>query len=59
LPLKGIFSLVLVSVLGGVLTLLRTVTGISYVRNNEIAIKVRFHSAQRERTSKYVRLKRS
>jgi regulator of protease activity HflC (stomatin/prohibitin superfamily) len=54
LGLKGVFSLLLVSVLGGALSLLRTVTGLSYVRNNEIALKVRFHSAQRERTSPYV-----
>jgi regulator of protease activity HflC (stomatin/prohibitin superfamily) len=54
LRLGGIFTVLLVSVLGGLMSFLRTVTGVTYVRNNEVALKLRFHRAQRERTSPYV-----
>jgi regulator of protease activity HflC (stomatin/prohibitin superfamily) len=58
LGLKGIFTVLLVSVLGGVIGFLRTVTGLTYIRNNEVALKLRFHSAQRERTEPYVKFRR-
>jgi regulator of protease activity HflC (stomatin/prohibitin superfamily) len=53
LRLGGILTIVFVSILGGMMSFLRTVTGLAYVRNNEVALKLRFHQAQRERTSPY------
>jgi hypothetical protein len=52
--LPAMFTILFASVFGGLLSLLRTVTGLAYVKNNEVAIKVRFSSAQRKRTSPYV-----
>jgi regulator of protease activity HflC (stomatin/prohibitin superfamily) len=39
------------------MSFLRTVTGLAYVRNNEVALKLRFHQAQRRRTSPYITYK--
>lgn len=51
--LPAMFTILFMSIFGGISSLLRTVTGLAYVKNNEVAIKVRFSSAQRERTAPY------
>jgi hypothetical protein len=50
----SMLTIFFMSVLGGLMGLLRTVTGLAYIRNNEVALKLRFHQAQRKRTYPHV-----
>jgi hypothetical protein len=54
LGLKGVFGLVFISLLGGIASFVRTVTGISYVPAGHMALKMRAHNVQMERTNPYL-----